>query len=308
MNHYINAFIESINIDNMSENTIMAYQKDIEQLFSELQNKTIEKVVKEDIINYINTLQQYSYKETTIARKISSIKQFFNFLYSEDYIKTNPAINVEFSYKKIEIPKFIDIELMNKIFTFLYQEESYKAIRLATIVEMLYSTGIRVSEMVSLKRSQIQFINNEIVNHIIVTGKGNKERIVPLNNSVIKILYKYISYLDNDSYYLFPAGGVDNKKTKKSKTGHITRQYVGQQLKIIASKLNINSDLISPHIIRHSFATHLLNNGVDLIIVKELLGHSSINTTQIYTHIISQELINTINKNHPIANNAISIK
>jgi len=298
-----------------SKNTIISYKNDILQLqeFTKEQKIIFNKITEQNLISFLEFLDKKSVSTNTICRKISTFRNFFKFLEIEKIISNNPAKNLIIPKKNNKIPKFLSEKEILTLLNFAHNDNSEFGVRIACMLEILYASGLRVSELVSLPINIIGKINNNnkitLKNYLIVQGKGNKERIVPLNKKSLDILEKYLDLRDkmgqSHSKYLFP-GIIRASKKKKNiardnnlADNHITRQRFHQILKELAVKANIDSDRVSPHIIRHSFATHLLNNGVDLVILQELLGHSDISTTQIYTHIIESKLQKLIKK-HPL--------
>ncbi|MBN8828526.1 MAG: site-specific tyrosine recombinase XerD [Sphingobacteriia bacterium] len=285
-----------------SANTTASYLKDLNN-FSEYLNKSkvkFENVQSTDIENFIKYLNSNSFKSSTINRHISAIKSFYQFLFTEKIISSSPALNIDHNKLPQKLPKFLSKEEVNQLMEIIRKAETLDEIRLLAMLEILYATGMRVSELVSLKRNSIKFSEKgEIEPYLKVLGKGNKERMVPLHNKAISALHNYIAkVLKNNlqNQYLFPSN---------SKEGYITRQRFGQLLKELAIKAGIDHKRISPHVIRHTFATQLLEGGADLRIIQEILGHSDIATTQIYTHTTSARLKSVVYSHHPLANDHI---
>ena len=314
----LNNFLLLLESENgFSQNTIISYQSDLQQLQKFLSEKKInfEQIEEQNLIDFLAFLDKNNISTSTICRKIATFRNFFKFLEIEKIIQQNPAKNLIIPKKNQKIPKFLSEKEILTLLNFAHNDNSEFGIRIACMLEILYAAGLRVSELVSLPINVIGKINqnNKITlkNHLIIKGKGNKERIVPLSSKSLEILAKYLNLRDkmgsSHSKYLFPGIIRASKKEKiimrdtLALDSHITRQRFHQMLKELAQKTNIDPDRVSPHIIRHSFATHLLNNGVDLVILQELLGHSDISTTQIYTHIIESKLQKLIKK-HPLNN------
>ena len=210
-------------------------------------------------------------------------------------IKHNFFDSTEFPKFKRTIPKILSEEQIKKIINLSYNDSTDKGLRLSLMLEMLYATGIRISELVSLKLGDI----SDDYSFIIILNKGRKERIVPLISKVQNLLKKYLNILQDNKAksnknYLFPSN---------SKSGHITRIRFFQILQKIGSKALIDKELLSPHKVRHSFATHLLNRGVDLRLIQESLGHKDISTTQIYTHIQTKKLRKILTEKHSLKRN-----
>ena len=258
----------------LSNNTVLAYQNDLVAFFSFLDDKeNLDEIRRKDFSSYTKYLYKNNISPSSITRKIASIKGFFKFLNYKRIIKTNPTVLITSPKLPKRLPKVLTINEINKIIT-----KDLSPMQKA-IVELLYSSGIRVSELVELKYKNVD-LSKKIIR---VFGKGSKERIIPINKKCSNVLFAYlkqreiISLKYNSFDYFFL-----NEKGKK-----ISRQYV---YKIIRHQGELIDKKISPHTIRHSFATHLLENGADLRAVQELLGHSSIVTTQLYTHISKNTL------------------
>ncbi len=302
----IDSFLEMMLAERgASQNTLTAYKTDLIdflKFYTTIHTKKdIENATTEDIKEYISYLTGKKLSATTSTRRISSLKQFFYFLYSEGERTDNPATNIEAPKKPIRLPKYLTIKEVDNLIETASLDKSPEGIRFSAMLEIIYAAGLRVSELVSLKLLSLQKTttkDNKDIYYLIVNGKGNKERIAPLNNSAVDILNTYIGYRgvflsgSKDAGWLFPSN---------SKTGYLTRQRFNQLLDKLAIEAGMYDKKISPHILRHSFASHLLNNGADLRILQELLGHSDISTTQIYTHIADERLKQVVQKHHPLA-------
>lgn len=306
--------------DGLAENSILSYGKDLElfEKFLLTKNIKIADATDVDLKDYLYQLYQENLRSASISRKISSIKNFYKFLVDENIIKLNPTTYLHNPKQDAKLPKFLTPEQIFTLLDFVNKDNSEFGIKLSCMLEILYASGMRVSELVSLPMSQIQEITDEngektLRNYLIIKGKGNKERMVILNKSAIKILQKYLELRKKIGYHsskwLF-TGTLRFSKTvnraRKSKLSvedkPLTRQRFHQMLKELAVKAGLDPKIIHPHVIRHSFATHLLNNGVDLRILQELMGHSDISSTEIYTHIIDSKLKDLVFKNHPLRN------
>ncbi len=296
MNKYIDLFLEMIASEkNLTLNTIENYKRDLEQLTTFL-NIEIENAKTKDLQNYAKELKVRHYSSNSISRKISTIRTFYKFLNSDDIIKGNPAIEVDHPKKTFKLPKILSIQDLELLFKSAQKDTSKEGLKINLILEILYSSGMRVSELLSTKLYEaIAIIKNPDEPYLITKGKGSKERITILNAQTIITLKKYIKVIDKNSLWLFPG---DIKQTKINKP--MTRQYLGKLLKAAAINAGINPNKISPHVLRHSFATHLLENGTDIRIIQELLGHSNISTTQIYTHIAKKKLKEIVFTKHPL--------
>ena len=295
VNHLIEKYLENIlTKKNLSKNTFMSYKNDLQQFQKFFNLNEIENVNEDKIKSYVNFLAK-NYSTASHCRKLSSLKNFFIFLEEKKLIKYNFFDSTEYPKFKRTIPKILSEEQIKKIINLSYNDSTDKGIRLSLMLEMLYATGIRISELVSLKLADI----SDDYSFIIILNKGRKERIVPLISKVQNILKKYLNILQDNKAksnknYLFPS---------TSKSGHITRIRFFQILQKIGSKALIDKELLSPHKVRHSFATHLLNRGVDLRLIQESLGHKDISTTQIYTHIQTKKLRKILTEKHSLKRN-----
>ena len=300
----INNFLETIAVERgSSNNTIESYKHDLSDFSKFLckGNIDLSNVGTDQVREYIRSISRKSLESTTIYRRISAIRQFFLFLCNENILKDNPTVNLDMPKIGKNLPVVFSEEDITKLLDECYKDKTPQSIRNAAMLELLYASGMRVSELISLKLINLQIRNNsnDIKPYIMVTGKGNKERLIAINQKAIDTLKQYIPLRkhftkDQNSPWLFPS--------KQSSEGHITRQYFGKILKKLAINAGINYQKISPHKLRHSFATHLLNNGADLRIIQELLGHKDISTTQIYTHVANEKLKQTVEKFHPLSN------
>jgi integrase/recombinase XerD len=318
-NPLIDLFSQILIAENgLSKNTISSYQNDLKLLNSFLisQNYCFENADEKAIKLYLQELYHQKIKPASLNRKISTFKLFFKFLNSQGYNKNNPAHKIEHVKNSKKLPKFLSEQEVFTMLDSLNLDNSHFSIRLSCMLEILYASGLRVSELVSLPISAIgKTIQGEktiLKNYLIVMGKGNKERIAPLNKASLKIIEKYLKAREEmgqgSSKWLF-CGKIRiakdknqlKKQQKKIVDEHLTRQRFNQMLKELATKVGIDSSKVSPHVIRHSFASHLLKQGVDLRVLQELLGHSDISTTQIYTHIMDSKLKELVFNKHPLS-------
>lgn len=284
----------------LSENSIRSYNFDLTKLFEYLEFKGIEKVSKisdSDLKKFIQ-LQSKSLKkddevisDKTISRYISSFKSFFKFLESENIINSNPADLIESPKLKRNLPEVLSVDEINKILDSVDLSEK-AGIRDRAILETMYACGLRVSELINLETNRIEFEEKLIT----VTGKGSKERIIPIGKYALNYIEKYINELRNFI-----------KKEKSSnflflnlRGGKLSRMAIWNVVSKYAHKAGIEKE-IHPHTLRHSFATHLLEGGADIRIIQELLGHSDISTTQIYTHLDTTYLQEIHKTFHPRA-------
>ncbi|MBI9037039.1 MAG: tyrosine-type recombinase/integrase [Bacteroidales bacterium] len=279
-----------------STHTLKAYQKDIEQFFSFLKDVyAIEsaKLVNQAIIrSWIISLKEESISTRTINRKISCLKTFFSFLIKESEISNNPMLKILSPKTSKKLPTFIEEEKMEILFDEVDFGEGFEAARDRLILDIFYSTGIRLSELINLKSENIDFKKFQIK----VLGKRNKERIIPFSKGINNLILNYITLKNNyfnnkitDSYLFLSKSG---KKAYPKLIYRVVNKYL--------SKITTLKKL-SPHVLRHTFATHMLNNGADLNAIKELLGHSNLSATQIYTHNSIDKLKKVYKHAHPRA-------
>lgn len=284
-------FIEYLKVvKNYSDNTIRNYEIDLDEYKVFLDHKQIinydvdYKIIRE----YIEYLNKLKYKSSTISRRISALKSFYNFLYKKNYISSNPMVLVKSPKREKLLPKFLYINEIEELLG--TPDNSIQGIRDHFIMELLYSTGIRVSELVNIKISDIDFKNRTIR----IKGKGSKERIV-LYGSVCSNLFE--NYLKNSRNNI-KNSNLSDYLILNLKGSQLSDRSVRDIINKYMQKTSIQKH-ISPHTLRHTFATHLLDNGADLKAVQELLGHSDLGTTQIYTHVSNERLRDVYLKTHP---------
>ena len=289
-------FLEYLTVElGLSANTRQAYERDLRLFCKTLGFKNGDALVnvsREQITGYMTQLKEKGLAAATIARKLAAIKAFYRFMTAEGYMDANPAEVVEAGTKGIKLPRVLSED---EVVRLLSQPDitTAEGFRDRTMLEVLYATGMRVSELINLTLERVD-LN---MKYIIAFGKGSKERIVPLGSVAAEFLQQYLekvrpklTHVDRNTNIVFLAFG-----------GHeLTRQRFWQIIRAYGRKANINKAL-TPHILRHSFATHLLDNGADLRSVQELLGHSDISTTQIYTHLTNKRLRDIYAKAHPRA-------
>ena len=277
----------------LSENTVISYETDLNQFLSFYKeystSQKIEKVDKRTIRSWIVKLSLSNLSAKSINRKIASLKSFFKFLVKRDLIKKNPSSHVTSLKTDQRIPTFIKEKDINFLFKNIDVKEDCTGQRDLLILELLYGTGIRISELINIKISDVNFAKKEIK----VIGKRNKERIIPLHNNVIYQTKKYLQLAEKEGY--------ENQYLLFTKKGEkIYPMLINRIVKKHLSTL-IKSKKYNPHLLRHTFATHILNKGGDLNSIKDLLGHSSLAATQIYTHNSIEKLKETFNSSHPRA-------
>ena len=288
MNNYINDYINYIFIERkLSNNTKNAYKSDLEDFSKYISNKSVTSVSTSDIKSYIMHINKYN-NDKTINRKLVSIRTFYNYLIRSEVLNSNPCEKLDNIKLEKRLPKVLSYEDIVKLMNVKINKPG--DFRNKVMIELLYSTGFRISELVNLNITDID-INENLVKCI---GKGNKERVIPLGDTITKLLDKYI----NEIRVKLLKGKQSDKLFISSYGRGITRQSFFKFLKNQAKINNIDSD-ISPHTIRHSFATHLLEYGADLKSISELLGHENIKTTQIYTHLSKSKVRADYDEYHP---------
>ena len=289
-------FLEYLTVElGLSANTRQAYERDL-RLFCKMlgfkNSDALVNVSREQITGYMTQLKERGLAAATIARKLAAIKAFYRFMTAEGYMDANPAEVVEAGTKGIKLPRVLSED---EVVRLLNQPDitTAEGFRDRTMLEVLYATGMRVSELINLTLERVD-LN---MKYIIAFGKGSKERIVPLGSVAAEFLQQY---LEKVRPKLTHAGRNTNIVFLALGGHELTRQRFWQIIRTYGRKANINKAL-TPHILRHSFATHLLDNGADLRSVQELLGHSDISTTQIYTHLTNKRLRDIYAKAHPRA-------
>jgi integrase/recombinase XerD len=285
-----------------AKNTLAAYARDLEDLSSFLaaKRRTVATATTSDLRGYLGDLAERSFKPASVARRLSAIRQLYRFLYAENHRRDNPAAILEGPKRGRPLPKVLAVSEVDRLIAAARAaaaegepRERLRGQRLYCLLELLYATGLRISELVSLPASAAR--RNERM--LIVRGKGGKERVVPLNEAARSAMRDYAAMLaevlePQPSKWLFPSFG---------ETGHLTRQHVGRELKSLAAAAGLRAAQVSPHVLRHAFASHLLHNGADLRVVQTLLGHADISTTQIYTHVLDDRLKSLVRDLHPLS-------
>ena len=288
----IDAFIDTIWIEKgLSTNTLNSYKSDLEKYFNWIESNSLKykELSRSDVLEYLAYLFGQKLEGKSVARNLSSLKAFHNYLILKDITNINPCEKIETPKFVKSIPSSLSENEVEKLLD-APDENTFIGIRDKTMIETLYSCGLRISELVDLEIIHVNLRQGVIR----VLGKGQKERLVPMGQKLINLIGIYFSKLKeneikNSSNFLFLS-----QRGKK-----ITRQAFWHRIKIYATKAGLENNKISPHILRHAFATHLLNNGADLRVVQLLLGHSDLNTTQIYTEVAKRRLQNLHGAHHP---------
>ena len=295
------------------ENTLSAYRRDLEDFSAHLANarRSIGTAGTDDVRSYLGALAKRGFAATSVARRLSAIRQLYRFLYVEGRRGDDPAAIVEGPKRGRALPKVLTIKEVDRLLAAAREApkasppERLRAARLNCLIELVYATGLRVSELVALPASAAAR-DTRMLN---VRGKGGKERLVPLNDAAKKAMAEYRSLLAEAERGGKPGDGTAKAAVAvKSKwlfpsfgeSGHLTRQHFARDLKALAAIAGLRAEKVSPHVLRHAFASHLLHNGADLRIVQTLLGHADISTTQIYTHVLEERLKTMVRDLHPL--------
>ncbi|WP_136658273.1 site-specific tyrosine recombinase XerD [Nitratireductor sp. XY-223] len=303
---HLEAFLEMMSAERgAASNTLTSYRNDLEDAHAFLQGAgaSLASADSEALRKYLQDVAGRGFAASSQARRLSALRQFYRFLYSEGMRGDDPTGVLDSPKKPLSLPKSLTLESVGRLIgrarseadeTGNEDDERIGRLRLLALIELLYATGMRVSELVSLPAS---VATQDDKRFLIVRGKGNKERLVPLSSTARDALSRYALMRDRqpgaeDSPFLFPARGA---------SGHLSRQVFARELKGLAARCGISAKALSPHVLRHAFASHLLQNGADLRVVQELLGHSDISTTQIYTHILEERLHRLVSDKHPLA-------
>ena len=298
----IENFLEMMSAERgAAANTIEAYRRDLEET-SDFLSSAKQSLIEADsntIRMVIEDLSKRGFAASSQARHLSSLRQFYQFLYAEGYRTDDPTAIVAGPKRQRTLPKTLEVDAVGKMLDLAEDaaksepETASAAKRLHAMVETLYSTGLRVSELVALPETAARPDRQ----YILLKGKGGKERMVPLSAKSKTAIAVWITARNLDpvfaaSPWLFPAN---------SDSGHVARQVFARELKSLGTRAGISAAKLSPHVLRHAFASHLLQNGADLRVVQELLGHADISTTQIYTHVLTERLQRLVEDHHPLA-------
>lgn len=298
--NHLKAFLEMIAAERgAAQNTLDAYERDLTGYLAFLDTctRTPESSDSKDVQAYLRAISDDGLAAASRARRLSSIRQFYKFLTSEGVIDADPASGLSGPKKARALPKVLSVAEVDRLIEAAAKRTEgqegrnlFRALRFQCLLEMLYATGMRVSELVSLPRSVLRGDARVLT----ISGKGGRERLVPLNAASREALDRYLAV----------SGRFDNSPwlfASKSAGGHVTRQAFALDLKDIAMEAGIDPERVSPHVLRHAFASHLLDRGADLRSVQQLLGHADISTTEIYTHVLQERLTKLINDHHPLA-------
>ncbi len=299
----IERFLESYAAERgAARNTLLSYCRDLQEFQTFIKLKSLLKVTPEDISAYLKHLTECALAASTQARRVSALRQFYKFLLSEELIVDTPLAVTQTPKRVRSLPKTLSYDEVERLLVCVTKDESPQTIRLKAMLELLYATGLRVSELVSLPYAVLSAAPDalRIRGMIFIKGKGGKERMVPLSDYAIEAVSHYLRirhlFLErlpkSAQHWLFPSRGSH---------GHLTRHRFFQLIKEVAVKAGVDPRKVSPHVIRHAFATHLLQGGADLMSIQKLLGHADIATTQIYTHVAIDNVVNLVQQHHPLA-------
>ena len=287
--NYIDIFLEALSAERgRSIQTLRSYESDL-RLANDAIPGGLMTADADALQSYLSSLAE---KPTSIARKASALRGFYKFLMIEKIITTNPAANLELPKRGRALPKFLTIDEIDLLIS--SAGDIRTSTRLRAMIELLYASGLRVSELCALPMTAI------LGDKLLIHGKGAKERIVPMHSGAIRALDKWLNLRGDDaSKFVFPSRGA---------SGHITRDAFFKLIKKCAVLSGIDPARVSPHVLRHSFASHLLAGGANLRAIQTMLGHEDISTTQIYTHVLPEQLRETIEMHHPLSNTKVDNK
>jgi integrase/recombinase XerD len=302
---HLRQFLEMLAAERRAtDNTLQAYRRDLEDFsaFLRKSDRAFADAVPADVVAYMRGLDDAGLAPASRARRLSAVRQLYKFLLSEGIIAEDPTYGYAGPKKGRSLPKTLsvaDVDLLIEAARARIEgangREKVRALRLYALLEMLYATGMRVSELVTLPRSVLAGDGRVLT----IKGKGGRERLVPLNRAAREALTRYLEVGYEDGVarmlrtkFLFASRGAE---------GHLTRQRLAQELKELAEDAGLDPQRVSPHVLRHAFASHLLDRGADLRSVQQLLGHADISTTQIYTHVLEERLKQVVFEHHPLA-------
>ncbi len=281
----------------VSKNTLDSYHRDLRDFarFLDKQGRTIDKAASDDLRAYLGAIEKAGLSPRTAARRLSTLRQFYRFLYAEGMRPDDPSAKLDSPKLGRRLPKYLTEKEVEALLKATRGKTGAKGLRIQALLEILYATGLRVSELVALPLSAITGDKR----FLVVRGKGDKERMVPLGEPAVAALKAYRAAR---KFFLGDAGQSKWVFPSRSQTGHLTRQRFLQLLKELAAEAGIDPARVSPHVLRHAFASHLLAHGADLRSVQQMLGHADIATTQIYTHVLRERLRRLVDAHHPLAN------
>lgn len=287
-------------------NTLDAYRRDLEHFAGHLEADGIElrAATPALIARYVRDLSAEGLAASSRARKLSAVRQLYKFLVAEGLVAEDPAARQQGPKLARSLPRTLSVAEVDKLLERARQRvdglvgrERVRGLRLHCLVEMLYATGMRVSELVSLPRNVLKGDGRVLT----IVGKGRRERLVPLNAGARSALERYLTVGEDAEDGVSPMLKTKWLFASRGEEGHFTRQRLAQELKELAAEAGLDPERVSPHVLRHAFASHLLDRGADLRAVQQLLGHADISTTEIYTHVLEERLKKLVLEHHPLA-------
>jgi integrase/recombinase XerD len=306
-NRHVQMFLEMLASEKgASPNTLQAYRADLQHFgaFLPPRGKVFETATRSDVAEYLRNLSQAGMAAASRARRLSALRQLFKFMIAQDAIGDDPTFGVGVPRKQRSLPKTLSIAEVDRLIEVARRRtetskgrDRVRALRLYALIEMLYATGMRVSELVTLPRSVLAGDGRMLT----IVGKGRRERLVPLHPPARAALDRYLNVGRDEIGDVAPMVRTKYLFASRGATGHLTRQRLAQELKVLAEEAGLAPERVSPHVLRHAFASHLLDRGADLRSVQQLLGHADISTTQIYTHVLEERLKKLVLEHHPLA-------
>ena len=303
----IDMFLEMLSAERgVAENTLAAYGRDLSDSARFFSTRRMEMLDAgpDDLRAYLGACREEGLAATSLARRLSTLRQFYRFLAAEGLIQEDPTVGLSGPKQARRLPKTLSIADVDILIQAARSRvkgtsgrERLRALRMVCLLELLYATGMRVTELVSLPGDVLKGDRRVLT----IRGKGGRERLVPLNSSALEALYAYLAIGENDDPGLSPMVRTKWLFPTKSASGHLTRQRFAQDLKDLAIEAGLSPEDVSPHVLRHAFASHMLDRGADLRAVQQLLGHADISTTEIYTHVLQERLKKLVLEHHPLA-------
>jgi integrase/recombinase XerD len=303
----LSAFLEMLASERgASANTLDAYRRDLQDFtaFLDRLDRAAGDATRADIAAYMQDLGREGLAPASRARRLSAVRQLYKFLDAEGVVSDNPAAGAKAPKQSRSLPKTLSVADVDRLIeTARAMTEGQtgrdlaRTVRFHALIEILYATGMRVSELVALPRSVLAGDPRVFT----IKGKGGRERLVPLNTSARTALDRYLALGSNPADNLSPMLATKWLFPSRGAEGHLTRQRFAQELKICAEAAGLDAENVSPHVLRHAFASHLLDRGADLRTVQQLLGHADISTTEIYTHVLEERLKKIVFEHHPLA-------
>lgn len=296
----VEIFLEKLAAEGAALNTVESYGRDLKHFsaFTTARSRTAEDATQAMIRQYLKSLSEAGMSAGTSARRLSTLRQFFRFLHGERVRDDDPTAALDSPRQGRRIPKFLSEREVEDLLAAARSRPGREGLRLMALLEILYATGLRVSELVGMPMSALS--RDGLM--LVVRGKGDKERMVPLSEPAQDALENYLVVRES---FIPKKGATPAMRNRlfpsRSKQGHLTRARLSQMLKELAMEAGLPPNRVSPHVLRHSFASHLLANGADLRSLQQMLGHADIATTQIYTHVLDERLKSLVDQAHPLS-------